>query len=90
MWIAVEAVSVACVALLPGDPSYSDSGNGSLGQAVLVRALVALVVGLGSRVAWWLAIFLDSLGIAFDVTVAWLEFGASQSSSPYSRHLHYG
>jgi hypothetical protein len=56
VWALLGAATIAWVALVPGGPSYAD-GVGSLGGAVFATAALALLMGLGSRIAWLLAIF---------------------------------
>ena len=71
IWALLEAAVIACTAILPGDPFYAD-GMGSLGQAVSVTALLVLFVALGSRVAWWLAVFSSTVG--FPIAVLLVNF----------------
>jgi hypothetical protein len=72
IWALLEAAVIACTAILPGGPFYADYGMGSLGQAVSVTALLVLFVALGSRVAWWLAVFSSTVG--FPIAVLLVNF----------------
>jgi hypothetical protein len=75
VWSTLQAASIVWVALLPGDPSNSSEGMGSVGQAIFWTGALVLFLVLGSRIAWWLAIFFNTvaafLGVAFGV----FEFG---------------
>jgi hypothetical protein len=74
IWSVLEAANIAAVAILPGNPFYADSGVGSLGQAVVFTALLVLFVALGSRLAWWLAIFSATVGFAMPIGALLVEF----------------
>jgi hypothetical protein len=73
IWSLLEAGIIAWTALLPGSPFYADSGNGSLGQAVFITSIVAIFLFLGSRLAWWFAIFFDAGGVFLGVVAIALE-----------------
>ena len=75
LWSLLEAAYIVAIATLPGNPFYSDSGMGSLGQAVFVTALLVLFVALGSRLAWWLAIFSTTVGVALPIAALLVEPG---------------
>jgi len=75
VWATFEAAIILWTALVPGDPSYADSGAGSLGQAVFISVLLVTFVGLGSRLAWWLALFFATLGVVVSLALAVAESG---------------
>lgn len=75
VWSILEAATIGWTALLPGDPLYSDSGIGSLGQALFVTSAAVLFLVLGSRIVWWLAIFSDTVGVGIGVALTVLQFG---------------
>jgi hypothetical protein len=69
IWALLDAVTIGVIRLLPGNPFYADTGMGSLGQALLFSALLVLFVALGSRLAWYLAIFSATVGLALPIVV---------------------
>ena len=75
VWSGLEAATIAWTALVPGVPFYSESGTGSLGQAVFVTVVLVIFVGVGSRLAWWLAIFSTTVGVSLGVVGGLVEFG---------------
>jgi len=75
VWSLLEAAYIAAIAILPGNPFYADSGMGSLGQAVFFTVLLVLFVALGSRLAWWLAIFSATVGVALPIASLLAGFG---------------
>lgn len=77
VWATLEAATIAWAALVPGDPSYSDSGVGSLGQAIFATGALVLFVALGSRIAWWLSIFFLTAGMLVGVVAAASELEAA-------------
>ena len=70
LYAALEGVTILWTAWVPGDPSYADSGNGSLGLAVFISVVLVIFLGLGSRLAWWLAIFFCVLGVGVSLGMA--------------------
>jgi hypothetical protein len=75
VWATVEAATILWTALVPGNPFYADSGTGSLGQAVFISVVLVFFVGVGSRLAWWLAIFFATLGVGASLGLAVFEPG---------------
>jgi hypothetical protein len=67
IWALLEAAMIAAIAILPGSPFYADSGTGSLGQAVFFTVPVVFFVALGSRLAWWIAIFSATVSVALPI-----------------------
>lgn len=57
LWATLEAATILWTASVSGDPFYPDSGPGSLGDAIFSTGLLVIFVGVGSPLAWWLAIF---------------------------------
>jgi hypothetical protein len=76
VWSLLEAATIAWTALVPGAPFYSNSGIGSLGQSVFFTAVLVVFVSVGSRLAWWLAIFSTTVGVSLGVVGGLIEFGA--------------
>lgn len=76
VWSIVDAATIAWIALGPGEPHYSDSAVGSLGQAVFLTSVLVIGVGIGSRLAWWLAIFFATVGVGVGGAAALFEFEA--------------
>lgn len=74
IWSLLEAATIALVATLPGDPFYAESGMGSLGQAVVVTAVLMLFVLVGSRIGWYVAIFSDTVALALPIVVLLMGF----------------
>ena len=66
VWAALEAATLAWLALLPGDQLLA----GSLRGPILVSAVLVVLVGFGSRWAWWIAIFLETTGVVVGVGLA--------------------
>ena len=76
VWSMLEAATIIWIALLPGHPTYNESGGvGSLGQAIFFTALFVLFVALGSRFVWWLAIFSSILAVGVAVAAGVFELG---------------
>lgn len=69
IWALLDAATMVVIRQLPGDPFYADTGTGSLEQAMLVSALLVLFVALGSRFAWYLAIFSATVYVALSIVV---------------------
>src|SRR5215210_36424 len=86
VWSAVEAAAIAWTALVPDWPFHSESGTGSIGGAIFWTGLLVLFLGLGSRLAWWLAIFSNTVAVvvcvaagAFDRSVKPLGLAALEA-----------
>jgi hypothetical protein len=75
IWAILEAATLAWIALMPGAPVYSDSGVGSLRDAVVVTVVLVVFVGVGSLLAWWLAIFSNTVGFALGIVAGLVSFG---------------
>jgi hypothetical protein len=104
VWSLLEMATIAWTALGSGEPSYEGSGVGSLGQAVVVTGIFILLVARGSRIAWWLAIFSDTVGVAVGLALVAFEPGVKPAglallqaaalwliwSGSIERHVHTG
>jgi hypothetical protein len=72
IWATLEAATIAWLALLQGNPSLE---SGSLGGTFLAMGILVVFLFLGSRFAWWLAIFFSALGVIVGVGVALVDPG---------------
>src|SRR5687767_11714708 len=75
VWATLHAGTIAWIELLPGSPFYSDSDVGSLGSAIFWAVVLVVFVALGSRLAWWLAIFSSTVGVGMGVAAGVFELG---------------
>ena len=80
VWGALEAAAVAWIAFVPGDPSRE-----SARVALLVTAVLVVFVGVGSRLAWWLAILVSALGVVVGLGATFVDFGVE---GPVAALLH--
>jgi hypothetical protein len=104
LWTLLESATIAWTALLWGDPFYADSGVGSLGGAILVTGILVVLVARASRIAWWFAIFSDTVGIVIGLALLAFEPGVKPVgvavlqaaalwliwSGSIERHVHSG
>ena len=68
VWSTFQAATIAWSALAPGDLSYAP-------QAIFWTVILAVFLFVGSRIAWWLAIFSNTLGAVVGLAAGIYERG---------------
>jgi hypothetical protein len=63
----MAALGISATAILPGLPYYAKDGQGAIGGAIVVSALVVFGLTRGSRLAWFAAIAFSAGGVALGV-----------------------
>jgi hypothetical protein len=70
----LTAATIVLTVFAPGDPSYDRRG---WGPALLVFALLVLFLERGSRIAWWVALFMTAPCVFIYAWVAFFGSGGS-------------